>query len=116
MIAFACGLVFAVGLGFSGMLRPEKVIGFLEWRDPSLLFVMAPAVGIYALAAWRRSKGPEKPLDLKLFAGAAIFGIGWGLTGICPGPALVNLVQVNAFTFAFMAALLAGIGLRAALR
>lgn len=116
MIAFACGLVFAVGLGFSGMLKPEKVIGFLEWRDPSLLFVMGPAVAIYALAAWRRSKGPEKPLDVPLVAGAALFGIGWGLTGVCPGPALVNLVQPNGFFAVFGASLLGGIALRAALR
>lgn len=112
MIAFACGLVFAIGLGFSGMLRPEKVIGFLEWKDPSLLFVMGPAVLIYAAAAWKR-RGPEKPLDVPLVAGAAIFGIGWGLTGVCPGPALVNLVQGRAFFAAFGAALVVGMLLRA---
>jgi uncharacterized protein len=117
VVAAACGIVFAVGLGYSGMLKPEKVLGFLELKDPSLLFVMGPAVAIYLLAAWRRRPpGPEKPLDVRLFAGAAIFGVGWGLTGICPGPAVVNLVQANGFFLAFVAALIAGIGLRAALR
>ena len=114
MIAFVCGLVFAVGLGLSGMLKPEKVIGFLDvfgrW-DPSLAFVMGPAVAIYALAAWRRRRGPEKPLDVRLFAGAAIFGIGWGLAGICPGPAIVNLVSLDRFFLAFAAALVAGVAL-----
>lgn len=114
--AFACGLVFAIGLGFSGMLRPEKVIGFLEFKDPSLLLVMGPAVAIYLAAAWRRRRGPEQPVDLPLIAGAAIFGVGWGLTGVCPGPAIVNLARPNAFFLGFMAALIAGMALRALLR
>jgi len=114
-IAFACGLVFAIGLGFSGMLKPEKVVGFLEFEDPTLLFVMGPAVLIYAIAAWQR-RGPERPVDLPLVAGAAAFGAGWGLTGICPGPAIVNLANPDPFFLAFVAAVLAGIGARAALR
>ena len=68
--AFICGLVFAIGLGFSGMLKPEKVIGFLEFKDPSLLFVMGPAVAIYSsrrgnggdrkrLSTCRLSRGPR---------------------------------------------------------
>ncbi|HEX7899517.1 MAG TPA: DUF6691 family protein [Planctomycetota bacterium] len=119
MIAFVCGVVFAAGLALSGMLRPEKVIGFLDvfgrW-DPSLAFVMGPAVGIYALAAWRRPRAPEKPLDVRLFAGAAIFGIGWGLTGICPGPAIVNLAAPNGYFLAFAVALVAGVALSLAAR
>lgn len=114
-IAFGCGLVFAIGLGFSGMLKPEKVIGFLEFEDPTLLFVMGPAVVIYALAAWRR-RGAQQPVDLPLVVGAAIFGAGWGLTGICPGPAVVNLANPDPFFLAFVAAVLAGIGFRAAVR
>jgi uncharacterized membrane protein YedE/YeeE len=113
--AFACGLVFAIGLGFSGMLKPEKVIGFLELEDPTLLFVMGPAVAIYLLAAWKR-RGPEQPVDRRLVAGAAIFGVGWGLTGICPGPAIVNLANPDAFFLAFVAAVITGIGARAVLR
>jgi len=72
-------------------------------------------VAIYLAAAWRR-RGPEKPVDLPLVAGAAIFGIGWGLTGVCPGPALVNLARPNAFFLGFMAALVAGMALRALIR
>lgn len=116
--AFACGLVFAAGLALSGMIRPEKVIGFLDvfgrW-DPALAFVMGPAVGITALASWRR-RGPERPLDVRLFAGAAIFGVGWGLTGVCPGPALVNLAVPSRFFTAFAAALVAGVALSLAVR
>lgn len=113
--ALGCGLLFAVGLGFSGMLRPEKVTGFLEWKDPSLLLVMGPAMGIYMLAAWRR-RGPEQPVDLALVLGAAIFGIGWGLSGICPGPAVVNLARPDAFFLAFMGSVLAGMALQALVR
>ncbi len=114
-IAFMCGLVFAIGLGFSGMLKPEKVIGFLELEDPTLLFVMGPAVMIYVLAAWSR-RGPEQPVDARLVAGAAVFGVGWGLTGICPGPAIVNLADPDAFFVSFVAAIIGGIGARAVLR
>ena len=113
--ALGCGLLFAIGLGFSGMLRPEKVTGFLDWKDPSLLFVMGPAMGIYMIAAWRR-RGPEGPVDAPLVAGAAIFGIGWGLTGICPGPAVVNLVRLDVYFLAFTAAVLAGMLLQALVR
>jgi len=123
--AFVCGIVFAAGLALSGMLQPAKVLGFLDvfgrW-DPSLAFVMGPAVGIY-LALWRWRRGRPSPwgspvpaeshceLDGRLFAGAAIFGLGWGLTGICPGPALVNLVAPNGYFLAFMVAQLVGVAL-----
>lgn len=110
--SFGSGLVFAIGLGFSGMLKPEKVIGFLELTDPTLLFVMGPAVAIYLLASWNR-RAPQRPVDVPLVAGAAIFGVGWGLTGICPGPAIVNLARPDSFFLAFFAALVAGIGARA---
>jgi uncharacterized membrane protein YedE/YeeE len=116
-VAFACGLVFAAGLAVSGMVRPEKVLAFLELKDPALLFVMVPAVGLYALAAWRRRPAaPEKPVDARLVLGASIFGIGWGLAGICPGPAIVNLVRPSAFFLAFAAALLAGIAVGGIIR
>jgi len=113
--AFACGVVFAVGLGFSGLLKPEKVIGFLRFEDPALLFVMGPAVAIYLVASWKR-RGPQMPVTVPVVAGAAIFGVGWGLTGICPGPAVVNLARPNPFFLTFVAAVVAGIGLRAALK
>lgn len=114
-ITFACGVVFAIGLGISGMLRPEKVIAFLELQDPALLFVMGPAVVIYAMAAWERRK-VDRPIDVPLVTGAAVFGAGWGLTGICPGPAIVNLVRPDAFFVTFVAAMLVGIGARALVR
>lgn len=120
--AFGAGLVFAVGLGVSGMTLPAKVIGFLDifgdW-DPSLAFVMAGAIGVHALASrWIRSKSggrdpvaasqPARSIDLPLVKGAALFGLGWGLVGYCPGPALVGLVTLETPVVLFTAAMLAG--------
>jgi hypothetical protein len=123
--AFACGVVFALGLGVSGMLQPSKVIGFLDlfgrW-DPALLFVMGPAVGI-TLAAWSLRRGrpslcgtpvPAKglsTLDARLFIGSGLFGVGWGLAGVCPGPAVVNAVRPGAFSVTALSAILAGVAL-----
>jgi uncharacterized membrane protein YedE/YeeE len=124
-VAFVCGIVFAIGLGLSGMLQPAKIIGFLDvagrW-DPSLLFVMGPAVGI-VLAAWAARRGRPTPwgadvpgkgpavLDAPLFVGAGLFGIGWGITGVCPGPAVTNLAAPSAFTLVACGAMLAGVAL-----
>ena len=104
--SFACGLIFGAGLLISGMTEPEKVLGFLDifgaW-DARLAFVMAGAVAVAAIGfalAQRRSAPvftakflwPERSdIDAPLVAGGVLFGIGWGLVGICPGPALVNL-------------------------
>lgn len=124
-VAFACGVVFALGLGISGMLQPTKVIGFLDvagkW-DPSLAFVMGPAVGI-TLAAWVLRRGRSTPwgsevpaqpihtLDRRLFVGASLFGIGWGITGVCPGPAVANLAAASTFTLAALGSIAAGTAL-----
>lgn len=124
-VAFACGVVFALGLGISGMLLPSKIIGFLDvagrW-DPSLLFVMGPAVGI-TLIAWRWRRGRPSPcgvevpgkgshtLDARLFVGAGLFGIGWGLAGLCPGPAVTNVAAPASFALLALGAMLAGIAL-----
>lgn len=106
LLAFGVGLIFAVGLGLSGMTQPTRVIGFLDvggaW-DPSLLFVMASATLVYGVA-YRLSRRLERPLvaqifadvskrtlDARLLVGAAIFGLGWGLAGFCPGPAIASL-------------------------
>lgn len=122
---FLAGLVFGIGLIVSGMTSPDKVLGFLDifgaW-DPSLAFVMGGAVltamPLFALAK-RRARPvaggsfdapPKTPVDGRLLAGAAMFGIGWGLAGICPGPGFVNLaispVQATIFGVAMVGGLL----------
>jgi uncharacterized membrane protein YedE/YeeE len=106
------GGLFGSGLAVSGMTDPARVIGFLDvfgaW-DPALLFVMAGAVGVYGLGmlVLRRFNGlklpstASSPIDRRLVIGAAIFGLGWGLGGFCPGPSLANLgaLRVEALLF-----------------
>jgi uncharacterized membrane protein YedE/YeeE len=130
LVALVTGTLFGAGLLISGMAQPEKIIGFLdvfgEW-DPSLVFVMVGAVGVHA-AAYRFIRRRPAPLlsgdfhvptrkntDVKLLAGAALFGIGWGLSGFCPGPAFVALPGAASGTLVFVAAMLAGIVLAARL-
>jgi len=125
VVAFACGVLFATGLGISGMLQPAKVLGFLDFFgawDPTLLGVMAGAIPVYLLA-WARRRGrpslwgsqvPAKAnhaLDGRLFLGASLFGVGWGFVGVCPGPAVTNLAAPSAFTLAVLASILAGVAL-----
>jgi len=123
LAAFAAGLVFGIGLILSGMTDPGKVIGFLDiagnW-DPSLAFVMAGAiaVGVFAFALARRRAQAffggamrlpaRRDIDLRLIAGAVVFGIGWGLAGFCPGPALVSLGSGQDKAVVFVIAMLAG--------
>ena len=125
LVAFACGVLFALGLGISGMLRPERVLGFLDlfgaW-DPTLLWVMVGAIPVY-LIAWSAQRGrpsvwgsliPAKAnhaLDGRLVLGASLFGIGWGFAGVCPGPAVTNLAAPSAFTLSVLASILAGVAL-----
>ena len=122
--AFGSGLVFALGLGISGMTRPLKVIGFLDFFgawDASLAFVMVGAIAIYFVAyRWGTTKmrGPllapvfalpqRGDLDPRLIGGAAIFGAGWGLGGFCPGPALTSLASGAPAVLIFVAAMVAG--------
>lgn len=117
------GLIFGAGLSISGMINPAKVIGFLDlagkW-DPSLAFVMFGGVTAAALgyrAVLRRgqpmfeasfSVPTRRDLDPSLVLGAGIFGVGWGLGGYCPGPALAGLSFGHLETFAFVAAMLVG--------
>jgi uncharacterized membrane protein YedE/YeeE len=121
LVAFASGLLFGIGLLVSGMTRPAKVIAFLDplgaW-DPSLAFVMAGAVGVYGLAARSRARAPlAAPLfsappvpriDRPLLVGAALFGVGWGLSGYCPGPSLVSVVSCGAGVLVFVGSMLLG--------
>ncbi|MBN8988687.1 MAG: YeeE/YedE family protein [Rhizobiales bacterium] len=118
-----CGLVFGMGLLISGMVQPTKVLGFLDvlgaW-DPSLAVVMAAALAAAApgfLLARRRAGPvlagqyfwPEKSgIDAPLVLGAGLFGVGWGLAGLCPGPALESLATLSPGVIAFVAAMAAG--------
>lgn len=125
-ISFVAGLVFAIGLGVAGMTDPAKVANFLDvfgtW-DPSLAFVMGGAILVYAPVA-RLLGAKEAPrfdaqfhwptktdVDPKLLVGATLFGVGWGLAGFCPGPAIVVTTRGTANELVFFAAMLAGMGL-----
>lgn len=122
-VSLVAGLLFGVGLAVSGMTKPSKVIGFLDplgkW-DASLMFVMMGAIAVH-FVAYRLVKRRSSPylapsfavpsrrdLDVKLIAGAALFGIGWGLGGFCPGPGLVSLGTGAVEVLAFVAALVGG--------
>jgi uncharacterized membrane protein YedE/YeeE len=121
-IAFVSGAMFAVGLTVSGMTQPHKVVAFLDvagqW-DPSLAFVMIGAIGIYLPAfQWMRRRRPlldpamllpdARPVDARLLLGAAIFGVGWGASGFCPGPAVVSISTGAAPAVVFVLAMVAG--------
>ena len=121
--AFAAGLVFGIGLWISGMATPRKVLDFLDitggW-DPSLALVMAGAVGVTlsAFGPILKRRTPlyarnfvvslKKQIDAPLLLGAALFGIGWGIGGYCPGPALTALSNLSAEAFVFVGAMVAG--------
>jgi uncharacterized protein len=121
--AFISGLFFAVGLGLSGMMSPQKVQGFLDlagrW-DPSLALVMGGGLIVtwisYPLIFKRKAPiltasfalPTNNQLDPKLIGGAALFGTGWAISGLCPGPALANLGSLNPGVFAFVAMMLLG--------
>jgi uncharacterized protein len=120
-LIFLAGALFGTGLAISGMTDPGRVIGFLDvfgaW-DPALLFVMAGAVGVYGLGMLILRRFQDKSLklpstassriDRQLVAGAAIFGIGWGLGGFCPGPSLANLGALRIEALVFVPAMAMG--------
>lgn len=130
LTALLAGLIFGLGLLLSGMANPSKVLGFLDlagaW-DPSLLLVMAGAIGVAAAPlAWakRRSRSllgapmqlpAKRELDRRLIGGSLVFGIGWGIAGICPGPALAILLSGHWQVVLFVLAMLAGMLLFTAL-
>ena len=121
--SFVSGFTFGLGLLISGMVQPQKVLGFLDvfgaW-DPSLAVVMAAALVVsnagFALARRRerpilaaQSLWPTKTdIDRSLVTGAALFGIGWGLVGLCPGPALENLATFSPRVIVFVVAMVIG--------
>lgn len=126
LISFICGLVFGLGLTISGMIQPTKVVGFLDFFgipggawDPSLAVVMAAALAVtgfgYALLArqvplfeQQREASMKKDIDRSLLAGAALFGVGWGLVGLCPGPAIANLWTLSTPVLVFVVAMAIG--------
>ena len=118
------GWLFAIGLGISGMTDVTKVIGFLNLRgdwDPSLMGVMGGAIAVYAIAYRLIHRKRVEPvientfriptrtdIDTRLVAGAALFGIGWGTTGICPGPGITSMATGAQTSIAFIAAMTLG--------
>lgn len=126
LAALLCGIIFGVGLAVSGMTDTAKVLGFLDlfgqWI-PDLAFVMGGAVCV-TLISFRFILGQNSPaltdsfdlpgnnsIDPRLLGGAAIFGIGWGVYGYCPGPAISALVYLDSKTFVFVVSMLAGMAL-----
>lgn len=122
-VAGLCGVLFGAGLAISGMTNPAKVLAFLDvfgsW-DPTLAFVMGAALAVSA-AGYRVAGGrarawlgdafaipTRRELDAPLLGGAALFGVGWGLVGLCPGPALANLLRGSSEIALFVVAMLAG--------
>jgi uncharacterized membrane protein YedE/YeeE len=126
VVSYVAGVVFGLGLGIAGMTRPVKVVGFLDFFgawDPSLAFVMAGAIAVHATAYWlaRRRSSPllakavlptRRDVDAPLVAGAVLFGVGWGLSGFCPGPALTSLATLRAPVVIFVAAMLGGMAVQ----
>lgn len=121
--AFLSGVLFALGLGLSGMTNPANVIGFLDFAgnwDYRLAFVMGGAIAVHAalrplilvqerpLFAAKFPAFPASRVDAKLLAGAALFGVGWGLGGYCPGPALTSLASGAVQLLVFVPAMFAG--------
>jgi len=127
LAALVSGLIFGCGLAISGMTQPNKVLGFLDvlgiasgtW-DPTLAFVMIGALAVAApgyLLARRRERPllaklaawpTKREIDRPLVAGAVLFGLGWGLVGLCPGPAIANLATLSSRIVAFVVAMAVG--------
>ena len=128
LIYMLSGIIFSVGLGLGGMLQPSKVVGFLNpideagW-DPSLALVMAAGIGVH-LVLYRFILKRDKPvfadefgipaqtdISKRLLVGSAIFGVGWGIAGYCPGPGLASLTSGAEGAITFVAAMILGMGI-----
>jgi uncharacterized membrane protein YedE/YeeE len=126
LASFGCGLIFGCGLLISGMVQPAKVLAFLDifgaW-DPSLAVVMVAAL-VVSVPGFVLAKRRERPvladqcawptktgIDRSLVVGSALFGVGWGLVGLCPGPALENLATLSPRVIIFVVAMIAGMAL-----
>ncbi|MBB6342823.1 putative membrane protein YedE/YeeE [Pseudomonas fluvialis] len=130
LTAFAAGLIFGLGLLLAGMANPAKVLGFLDlagaW-DPSLALVMAGAIAVallpFTLARKRQQSllglpmqlPTKREIDRRLIGGSLLFGIGWGIAGICPGPAVAIFLTGHWQVLLFVAAMLIGMALFEAL-
>ncbi len=126
VVGLLSGIIFGVGLAVSGMVDRNKVLGFLDiagqW-DPSLMFVMAAALIVSVPGFYWVLKQPrpllaekfflpiQKTIDKPLIIGGGIFGVGWGLYGYCPGPAVASLVYFNIDSLIFVFSMLSGIAL-----
>lgn len=125
-VALFSGILFGVGLALSGMVNPAKVVGFLDFAgdwDPTLAFVMVGAL-LVSIPAFRWILSRPRPIlegsfdlpkktavDGRLLGGAALFGVGWGLSGFCPGPAVATLTSGIPSVFVFMTAMIAGMAI-----
>ena len=123
ILALFSGLIFGLGLTLSSMTNPKKVIGFLDifgtW-DPSLVFVMGGAIFITApllyffkkrnhlILASQIELPNKKNIDFSLIGGALLFGVGWGMVGLCPGPAISSIALLNSFSLLFVGSMIIG--------
>ncbi len=127
IVALVCGALFGIGLTVSQMVDPNKVLNFLDlfgqW-DPSLIFVMVGGIGVFSAGYWCLIKPAKKPvldstfslvnrsdIDKPLLIGAVIFGLGWGVSGMCPGPAIANLSGGEPKVLGFIGMMLLGMKL-----
>ena len=122
LVSFLVGVLFAVGLAISGMTQPQRVIEFLNpWAwDPSLLFVMVGALAVHIVAypIVKKKSSPlldtkwhvptRQDITIRLILGSALFGIGWGLGGFCPGPSVTSLATGDVSVFLFVGAMILG--------
>ena len=131
IIPLLSGALFGAGVCVSGMIRPSKVLGFLDFGgawDPSLLVVMAVALTLHVIA-WRVVKAmraprfgdafpsaPSSTIDARLIGGAALFGVGWGISGFCPGPAILSVLSGATVSFVFVGAMMIGMTIVHALK